>query len=202
MRLGVLGGTFDPPHVAHLLLAEQARDQLDLDRVLWVPAADPPHKRDSSVLSVEHRMAMVRLSIEDNPGFALSTVDVDRVGPHYTVDMLALLAAQYQGADFYLLIGGDSLRDLPTWQHPAQLIERTQLAVMSRPGVSYDLFTLEDAVPGVRNRLLFLDTPLVDVSGRTIRQCVLSGRSIRYLVPEPVREYIVAHNLYLDSPVE
>ena len=114
-RIGILGGTFDPPHVGHLILAQHALEALDLDVVLFVPAGDPPHKRDAYKTPVDHRVAMLALAIGPNPGFSLSRVDVDRPGPHYSVDMVRLIGEQHPDADLYFVMGGDSLRDLPRW---------------------------------------------------------------------------------------
>jgi nicotinate-nucleotide adenylyltransferase len=133
-QIGVLGGTFDPPHLGHLILAEQARDQLRLDRVLWVVAAVPPHKRDAVHTAVGHRLEMVRLTIENNPGFSTSLVDVERPGPQYSSDMLALVQQQNTEAQLLFLIGSDSLRDLPTWHEPAKIAKLARLVVMPRQG--------------------------------------------------------------------
>jgi len=196
MRLGVLGGTFDPPHLAHLIHAEQAREQLALDRVLWVPAADPPHKQDMPIASVEHRVTMVRLAIADHPAFELSLIDVQRPGPHYSVDMLDEVARCFPGAELFFLIGSDSLRDLPSWHNPTGLIIKATLAVMPRPGVQYDITRLEVALPGLSNRLIPIDAPLLEISSRVLRSYVAAGRSIRYMVPRAVETYISEHGLY------
>jgi nicotinate-nucleotide adenylyltransferase len=202
MRIGVLGGTFDPPHMGHLILAEQARDQASLDRILWVPASDPPHKQGIVISPVEHRVEMVKCAIEDNPTFDLSRVDVDRPGPHFTVDMLRLLKQQYPNSELHFLIGGDSLRDLPIWHQPELIIREASLVVMTRPNAACDLDSLEHQIPGIRDRLSFLETPLIDISGRIIRKQVQVNQSIRYLVADRVRDYILLHRLYHDLPLE
>lgn len=198
MRLGVLGGTFDPPHYAHLLMAEQAREQLELDHVIWAPAADPPHKRGQVITPIEHRLQMVRLALADNPYFVLSLVDVERPGPHYTADTLALIAADNSGAELFFLIGSDSLRDLPTWHEPARLIQQAFLAVIRRPNVTYDLSALEAVIPGLSSRLVFVDMPTLGIAAADIRERVSAGRSIRYLLPPEVEAYIFQHKLYRD----
>jgi nicotinate (nicotinamide) nucleotide adenylyltransferase len=137
-RLGILGGTFDPPHYGHLILAEMAADGLSLDCVLFVPAADPPHK-GALRASAEHRAALVERAIAGNPRFALSRVDLDRPGPHYTADMLRLLRQEFPAAELVFLIGSDSLRDLPKWSRPGELIRLARLGVMHRPGSAPDL---------------------------------------------------------------
>lgn len=196
-RLGVFGGTFDPPHLGHLILAESAADCLMLSRVLFVPAAAPPHKHPSAVrASAAHRLAMTELAIAGNPRFALSRVDMDRPGPHYTVDMVRLLREQHPDAEMFLLLGGDSLRDLPTWSRPAELISLAALAVMQRPGVEPDLDALEEALPGLHARLRWIPAPPIDLASSAIADLVAAGRSIRYLVPDRVLDYIIAHGLY------
>ncbi len=198
MRLGVLGGTFDPPHYAHLILAEHARDQLDLEQVLWVPAADPPHKRGEVAASVEHRLAMLRLALADAPGFRLSLVDVERPGPHYTADMLDLLQRMHPEVELFFLIGSDSLMYLPGWSRPHEVIRLARLAVMARPGFSPDLDRLEAALPGLRKRMEIVRVPQIDIAAHDIRARVAAGRSIRYLLPQAVELYIKEHGLYLE----
>ena len=195
-RLGVLGGTFDPPHYGHLALAENARVQLGLDRVLFVPAGQPPHKPEHPVASDHHRAAMVQAAIADNPGFALSRVDLDRPGPHYTVDMLALVQQEYPGAELVFLMGGDSLAQLPFWRDPAGIARLARLAVMRRPGYEPDLEALERTVPGLSERLLWIDAPPLALSSSDLRRRVREGLPICYLVPPPVESYIREHHLY------
>lgn len=199
MRLGVLGGTFDPPHCGHLILAEVARDELALDRVLWVPAADPPHKQAGEISPPGQRVAMLELALRDNPQFVLSRADLDRPGPHYSVDLMDVLAAEYPQAAFYFLMGGDSLRDLLTWHQPACLIEQCVLVVMPRPGANFDLSALEADLPGLSARVTFLDGPGVDIAASQIVERLRAGRTIRYLVPPGVEDYIEAHGLYRSS---
>ena len=196
LRLGVLGGTFDPPHYGHLALAETARVQLGLARVLFVPAGDPPHKPGYPLSPVVHRAAMVTAAIADNPAFVLSRVDLDRPGPHYTVDMLALLRGMFSGAEFYFLMGGDSLAEFLTWRDPAGIIRQAILAVMERPGWTADLKSLEREVPGIRERLVWLDAPRLDLSATDLRRRVREGLPVRYLVPPAVEAYIREHHLY------
>ena len=196
MRLGVIGGTFDPPHYGHLALAESALIQLGLARVLFVPAGEPPHKPAQPIAAGHHRAAMVEMSIADNPAFALSRVDLDRPGPHYTVDTLTLLQRQQPEADLYFLIGGDSLAQFITWRDPAGIVRQAWLAVMERPGYEPDLEGLEQAVPGLRERLVWLDVPRLDISASDLRRRVRQGLPIRYLVPPPVEAYVRENGLY------
>jgi len=196
LRLGVLGGTFDPPHYGHLALAEAARVQLRLDRVLFVLAGQPPHKPGRPITPAHHRVAMVEAAIADNPAFALSRVDLDRPGPHYTVEMLALLRQEYPGAELYFLMGGDSLAEFLTWRDPAGIVRQACLAVMQRHGCEPDLAALERAVPGIRERLVWLDVPYLDITASDLRRRVRQGLPLRYLVPPPVAVYIREHRLY------
>lgn len=197
LRLGVYGGTFDPPHLGHLILAETAADSLTLDRVLFVPAGQPPHKNAADVRAEAwHRLAMVERAIAGNPRFATSRVDIDRPGPHYTVDMLRLLHRDHPDADLIFLIGADSLRDLPAWSRPAELIELAQLGVMRRPGAEPDLSELERTLPGLSARVQWVDAPLIDISATEIAHRIAAGRSVRYRLPDAVCSYIAEHGLY------
>jgi nicotinate-nucleotide adenylyltransferase len=197
MRLGILGGTFDPIHIGHLILAEEARYLLELDRVLLAPAADPPHKRAQGKSPAEHRVHMVKLTIADNPHLALSRIDVDRPGPHYTLDMMRLLHEQYgPDAALYFLMGLDSLADLPTWHRPLDLMQQCQLVALSRPGAEFDWDALETALPGVRSRVIVLPMPLLQISGSDLRARVRQGRPLRYQVLPQVERYIHEQQLY------
>lgn len=198
-RLGILGGTFDPPHYGHLILAELAADSLSLNCVLFVPAADPPHK-GAPRASAKHRTALVERAIAGNPRFALSRVDLDRPGPHYTVEMLRLLRQEFPEAELVFLIGGDSLRDLSLWSRPGELIRLARLGVMRRPGNTPDLARLEQDIPGVGERVDWIDAPQIDISATDIAHRVSAGLSIRYQTPDAVRAYIDAHDLYRNGP--
>jgi len=196
LRLGVLGGTFDPPHVAHLVLADTARVQLALDRVLFVPVGRPPHKRVRPITEARHRVALVEAAIRDHPAFSLSRADLDRTGPHYTVDMLELLGQEYPGASLHLLLGGDSLAEFRGWWDPAGIVARARLAVMARPGWRIDVSALERTMPGIRSRILQLDVPALGISSTDLRRRVRAGLPIRYLVPGPVAAYVHEQRLY------
>lgn len=195
-RLGLFGGTFDPPHLGHLILAECASDALALSRVLFVLAADPPHKRDQQLAPVEHRLAMLRLAIADNPRFALSRIDLDRPGPHYSVDTVRMAQIQYPGAELFFLMGGDSLRDLPTWHNPAGLVAQAMLGVVHRPGETLALDTLLTQIPELAGRVAFVEAPEVGISATDLRRRARTGRSLRYQLPEVVRAYVHDHHLY------
>ena len=196
-RLGVYGGTFDPPHVGHLILAETAADSLNLARVVFVPAGTPPHKEASDVREpVEHRLIMVERAIAGNPRFVLSRVDVDRAGPHYSVDMLRLLRDDYPGAEIVFLIGADSLRDLPTWSRPQELIQLARLGVMRRADAEPDLGELEMNIPGIGARIEWIIAPRIEIASHVIADQIAGGCSVRYQVPDSVLEYIREQGLY------
>jgi nicotinate-nucleotide adenylyltransferase len=197
MRLGILGGTFDPIHIGHLILAEEARYLLSLDQVLLAPAADPPHKRDRGKSPAEHRVRMVELAIADNPHLALSRIDVDRPGPHYTLDMVRLLLAQHgPDAELYFLMGLDSLVDLPAWHQPLALMQLCNLVAFSRPDASFEWDALEVALPGVRSRVILLPMPLLQISSSDLRQRAQQGRPLHYQVLAQVEQYIQQQQLY------
>lgn len=197
---GIIGGTFDPPHIGHLILAEFARAELELSEVVFIPAGQPPHKRGREVQAVEDRLAMVRLSIATNPHFALSKIDIERSGPSYTVETLRLLRQEWgETVEIYFIMGLDSLVDLPTWHQPARLIQLCRLAVMARPGYQVDMAALERAVPGVADRVVFVPAPLIGISSTNIKERVRKGDTIAYLVPRAVEAYIHDHHLYLDE---
>ncbi len=199
MNIGVLGGTFDPIHNGHIIVAEEARTQLSLAEVLFVPAGQPWLKKDSPILAAEHRVQMVRLAIANEPCFKLSTMEIDRAGPSYTVDTIAELQARLGGGDeLFFILGWDSLTQLPLWREPSRLIKMCHLVAVPRPGCPPpDLNSLESIISGLSRSLILLDKPEVDVSATEIRNRVAQGLSIRHLVPEPVDEYIRQHKLYL-----
>jgi len=197
LRVGVLGGTFDPVHMGHLILAEEARDQLDLSVVHFVPAGDPPHKRDRRLAPVEDRLRMIELAIAGNAQFQASRADADRSGPHYTIDMVRGFQGRLPtGGELYFLMGYDSLAELPTWYQPDQLIAACRLVALTRYNVPLDWSHLEASLPGIGKRVTLLDMPELEISSHQIQQRVRDGRSIRYLVPEHVCGYIRDHSLY------
>lgn len=194
--IGLLGGTFDPPHIGHLWLAETAREQLELDHVLFLPVGNPPHKEGQVVTAVSHRLAMTQLAIQDNPGFILDTTDYNRPPPHTTVTLLPQIQTLYPAAQLWLLIGADSLRDITTWVQPQRIVQQCRLGVLPRPGVEIDWEALETAVPHIRPVTHWLDGPSVAISSTEIRQWANSGNSLRYLVLPSVCAYIQEHKLY------
>jgi nicotinate-nucleotide adenylyltransferase len=195
--IGVLGGTFDPPHIGHLVLADTGRWALKLERVLWVVTAQPPHKPDTPISSVEDRIAMVEMAIMDNLAFELSHADIERPGPHYAIDTLRWLANHDQGVQFAYLMGADSLNDLPTWSDPLGFLDICSvLGVMRRPGIEVDMQELESELPGVIGKVTFFNAPLIGCSGQDIRRRVRNREPFQYLVPPGIADFIEEKGLY------
>jgi nicotinate-nucleotide adenylyltransferase len=196
-RLGIFGGTFDPPHHAHRILAAEALEQLGLARILWVLTPNPPHKADACITPLEHRLEMLQAALAGEERFEISHVDIDRRPPHYAVETLQVLHAQYPQARLVYLMGGDSLRDLPSWHAPQEFLEACdELGVMRRTGDRLDLESLEKVLPGLKAKLHWIDTPLLEISASWIRQRAAAGKIYRYYVPEAVYKIIVARRLY------
>jgi nicotinate-nucleotide adenylyltransferase len=196
-RLGIFGGTFDPPHVGHLILAAEARDQLHLDCTIWVLTPDPPHKHGQHISSLEHRLAMVTLAISDDPGFCLSRVDIDRPGPHYSIDTVHLLREEYSDQDLIYLMGGDSLQDLPNWYMAEAFLDAVDgIGAMRRPGDDVDLSELVRALPQIESKLHFVTAPLLEISANQVRRRALEKRAYRYYVLPSVYDYICATGIY------
>ncbi len=197
LRRGLLGGTFDPPHMGHLVMAEAARSQLGLHEVIFMPAAQPPHKQGKKISATEQRVAMVRHAIADNEHFTLSTFEASRKGPNYTTQTMRLLRQEWgDRVELFFIMGLDSLVDLPLWYKPQQLIELVNLAVIARPGYHADMETLERLLPGISKRVFLAHAPLIGISSTDIRKRVQEGESIRYLVPRGVEQYIEEWGLY------
>ena len=197
-RLGILGGTFDPPHIGHLVLADCAIQSLALDDLLFVPAADPPHKLATRV-SIAHRLPMLERALALDPRFRLSRVDIDRPGPHYTVDMVRILQAQQPDAELFFLMGSDSLRDLNTWHQPRAIIEQVRLAVMRRPEADVPLSIHAALLPRLEERVVIIDAPRLEISSTEIVERLRAGKSVRFLVPDPVLDYIETHRVYREE---
>ncbi len=195
-RVGLLGGTFDPPHFGHIALAAAARKQLALDVVLFLPVGNPPHKRDRVITAVSRRTRMVQIAIADCPYCQLDESDIHRPIPHSTVSLFPLLRQSRPDAAFWFIIGADSLRDFPTWHDPEAIIEQCRLAVLSRPDVLLDWELLKTAVPHIQTAVDFLRPPQYDISSTTIRQRVHDGVGIDEMVGTAVADYIHEHNLY------
>lgn len=195
--IGVFGGTFDPPHLGHLILADEGRSALALDKVLWVVAGQPPHKRDLTITGVDQRLEMVRAAITGNPSFEASRADIDRPAPHYTTGTLRWLREHGVDSPIALLMGSDSLHDLPNWHQPAEVIDGcARIGVLRRPGVEIDWDALDRALPELRPKVTFFDAPYIGISGHEVRRRVQSGGSYRYLVLPRVADVIEASGLY------
>jgi nicotinate-nucleotide adenylyltransferase len=197
MNLGIFGGTFDPPHIGHLILAAEARAQLGLDRLLWVLTPDPPHKRHQRITPLATRLDLLRAALQGEPAFEISTVDMDRPGPHYALDTVRILGKMYPQANLTYVMGGDSLRDLSAWRKPHEFLAHlAALGVMRRPGDAIDLTAIEQQLPGVSAKVRFIEAPLLTIAASDIRQRIAEGRPYRYYLPAAVYEHIQKCQLY------
>ena len=197
MRIGVFGGTFDPVHLGHLVAAEEATELLALDEMLFVPAGQPWFKAAEPVMDAAHRLNMVRLAIESNRRFRVCGVEVARPGPSYTVDTLEHLRdASHSGTELFLVLGLDALSEMYRWRCPARVFELATVVGVARPGAAFDPGPLSSILPCAAERVIMLDVPLVDVGATELRRRAAAGRSLRYLVPRGVEEYIREHGLY------
>jgi nicotinate-nucleotide adenylyltransferase len=195
-RLGIFGGSFDPVHLGHLVLAEQCRVQGELDRVLFVPAARPPHKSDRELTAFHHRVEMLTLAISGNPAFAVDELEKDRPGPSYTVDTLEAIHRREPAAELWLILGADSVVDLPKWYEPGRIVEMAGLLVVGRPGM-----TMPDAAELHRDlgrtvRTCAVESPLIGIASRDVRRHLTEGRSVRYQIPRAVEAYLEDKKLY------
>ncbi len=198
-KIGVLGGTFDPIHLGHLIVAEYIREKLDFSEVLFIPAGRPwlKLKEEKQVTLAEHRLAMVRLAVASNPQFKVSTMEIDRPGPSYSIDTVLELRAKLE-AEIYFIAGPDALAKLPRWKDPERLLKACHVVGIGRPGHSKtNLRKLEASLHGVSQHIMLMDVPQIDISSTDIRKRVAQGLSIRYLVPEAVEKYIAEHRLYM-----
>ena len=196
LRLGVLGGTFDPPHYGHLLLAEQAREQLGLQRVLFVPAGDPWRKAGTVVSQAEHRLAMLRLAIENNESFAVDAREIGYPGPSYTIDTLTGLREEFPSDEIVFLLGADALADLPNWHDALRIVELAPLGATARGGKRPDDDALEALLQGLSKRVTWFDMPRIDIRATDLRRRMSEDRSVRYFVPPTVEGYALRHRLY------
>jgi nicotinate-nucleotide adenylyltransferase len=197
MRLGIFGGTFDPPHIAHLVLAAEAQAQLSLNKVLWVLTLNPPHKESQSISELIHRQEMLQAAIDPDPNFKLSRVDIDRPAPHYAVDTMQILRSEHPSAELIYLMGADSLLNLNTWYKPNEFIMQCDgIGVMGRPGWNLNAVDYEQYESGLASKAIIIDTPLIEISATQIRQRIRQNRPYRYLVPREVYDIIWKRNLY------
>jgi nicotinate-nucleotide adenylyltransferase len=196
-RVGILGGTFNPPHLGHLLCAQEAHFQLRLDRVVFMPVATPPHKDAEGDPGPQVRLELCRAAVCDDPRFDVSDLEIMRGGASYTVDTLREIHATVPGDDLTFIVGGDMAQSLPAWREPEQVLELATLAVAEREGARRaDILGGLAAIPGARERVSFIDLPRFDVSSSLIRRRVSAGQPIRYLVPDAVAELIADRGLY------
>jgi nicotinate-nucleotide adenylyltransferase len=216
MKTGILGGTFNPIHLAHLRIAEDVQRACDLDRVLFIPAAEPPHKPIAGEVAFEHRLAMVKIAIRDNPCYQASDLELRRSGKSFSVDTLEILRREDPGGERYFIIGLDSYRDISTWKDFARIFELCHLVVTTRPGIvtehslsplpvaMHSDFCYDEKSGRFRhksgNYLIFINETVLDISSTMIRSLLAEGRSIRHLVPEEVADYIDEHGLYRAEP--
>ncbi len=203
MRIGIFGGTFDPVHMGHLILAELARDHARLDEVWWLLAHRPPQKEGLAITRFDTRAEMLELALAGNPAFRVEAIEKERDGPSYTVETLALLKQRHPQHTFLLLLGGDSLVDLPLWREPARIVEQAGLVVMERPGSAHptaEQLRRQLALPADRPLSLdFVPAPHIDIASRALRKAVAAGRTVRYMVPRAVEVYIQQHRLYREG---
>jgi nicotinate-nucleotide adenylyltransferase len=198
LKLGILGGTFNPPHVGHLVCAQEAHAQLDLDRVVLMPAGIPPHKDVADDPGAEARLALCERAIDGDERLAVSRLELDRPGRSYTVDTLRALRESSPQDDLTFIVGGDMARSLPSWREPAAVLELASVAVAERAGAEREQIRerLRELEPAASERVRFFDMPRIDVSSSLVRERVASGRPIRYLVPDAVAAAIAEHGWY------
>ena len=196
-KLGLFGGTFDPPHLGHLILAAEAQHQLALDRVLWVLTPEPPHKSGLLISPWQTRMQLLEAAIGSEPGFSISRVEIDRPPPHYAFETVRLVKGEFPDDELVYLMGGDELRDLASWKQPADFLAACDaIGVMRRPADAVDLLVLERKFPGVTEKIWFLAAPLIEISASEIRRRIGSGQPVRYFLPQLVYDLILEKKLY------
>lgn len=199
-RIGILGGTFDPVHLGHLIMAEQCREQAELDQVWFLPAARPPHKAESELTPFHRRVEMLQLACAGQPAFRVEELEKNRPGPSYTADTLEAIAARQADLDLHFIVGSDSLVDLPYWREPVRIVARAALLIVARPGFAVQ--PLEEVRAAMKLpaeaplRLRVIESPLVEISSTDLRRRAATGRSLRYQTPRAVEAYIEQHKLY------
>ena len=200
MKVGIMGGTFDPIHNGHLATAESVKDALALDTVLFIPSARPPHKRGKKIADAEHRLAMTILATCSHPDFHVSTVEILRTGPSYAVDTIDTLKQTFPSeTQFFFILGADAALELSTWHNAQELVDKCRFVIATRQGTEFDMRLVERVFRAEsREHLIRVETPALEISSTDIREKIRRGNSIRYLVPEPVEQYIRKECLYLD----
>ena len=196
-RIGIFGGTFDPPHIGHQILAMEAYDELKLDRLFWVLSPEPPHKVGKKIAPLQTRIKMVMEAIRYDPIFEFSYVDIERPGPHYVLDTINIFRQLFPDDLLFFLIGGDSLHNLPGWHKPNESLQACDgIGVMHRPGEIIDLVDLEKELPGISKKIHFIEAPLLEISSNQIRKLISSEKPFQYYLPHSVYEIIKESNLY------
>lgn len=196
-RIGLFGGTFDPPHMGHAILAAEGLFSLQLDKVLWVLTPQSPLKDGRTISPVKQRIELVQTALAETPGFELSTVDIDRKPPFYAVDTVRLIKQKYPNTEVVYLMGGDSLQNLPEWYRPQLFVQELyKLGVYHRPGATPDMRVLEKQIPGISEKIQFFSAPQIEISGADIRQRIRDGRPFRFFLNPAVYDLIQRHNYY------
>lgn len=202
-RIGIMGGTFDPIHVGHLITAEMVRSAAPLDEVVFIPSARPPHKDGARAASAEDRLIMTERAVQDNPYFSVSDMELKREGPSYTVDTIAELRARLDDAELFFITGADAMNDLYRWHEPKRLLCSCQFIVATRQGAPLDeLLLAEKFTAEERSHIQVLPTPHLEISSSVIRARIRAGLSVRHLVPRAVEEYIEKRGLYREHDKE
>ena len=196
-RLGIMGGTFDPIHLGHLATAESVRESMNLEKIIFIPAANPPHKTEKKITSAIHRLKMVELAIQSNPFFEISTMEIDRQGLSYSLLTVEELHEKFERAELFFITGADAVNDLSTWYHAHELLEKCHFIAATRGGSMLDWRSLEKFFGSLaREKIHEVQTPALEISSTDIRNRIANGRSIKYLVPDEVEKYIAREELY------
>ena len=198
-RVGIMGGTFDPIHIGHLVIAELVRDEFSLDKVVFIPAAEPPHKLNQKVTRAEHRYVMTEMAIASNPHFEISDIEMRRTGPSYTINTMTELVKDFgDDNDFYFIVGADSILDLPNWDRVDDLLNLCHFVGTSRPGCIVDMEKMKAELGEIAGeKIHIIETPELEISSTDIRRRLSKGTSIKYIVPAEVEEYIYKNKLYI-----
>ncbi len=196
-RIGLFGGTFDPPHVGHLILAGEALDSLKLDKILWILTPQSPLKDGRTISSLQQRIELLTAALKNIPGFELSLIDADREPPYYALDTISLLRKEYPGTGLIYIMGGDSLKNLPSWYQSARLVQEIDgLGVYRRPGSDHDLDHLNSVIPGIKAKVTYFSAPQIEISSADIRERIRDGRMFRHFLPPDVFQVIQSKDYY------
>jgi len=199
-RIGIMGGTFDPVHYGHLVAAEGARCHFNLDKVIFVPAGSPPHKIPKQISGANHRLVMTHLAVSSNPFFTVSAIEIEREGKTYTIDTVREISGLCRDADIYFITGADAVLEILSWKNVLELLSMCFIIAATRPG--YKLVSLKEGLPGLSDdelkKIIIMEVPALAISSTDIRQRILAGKPIKYLLPENVEKYIKEQSLYKD----